>query len=403
MLHTLPPEEVLHLFETFRYDPGSMTVPAAKACGKIAAGEIRAREDVPGFTRSTVDGYAVRAGDTFGCSESIPALLFKTGIIEMGRNAPGEVRPDCCMEIPTGGVLPPGADAVVMTEHAELYPDGSIGILKPVAPGENLIFKGDDVREDTVLLKPGERITPGRIGTLLAAGVHAVSVQKPLTAGILSTGDELVPPDTVPAPGQVRDVNAGVLEAYLEGRGVRVRQYGILKDEPELIERTLLQACGECDIVLISGGSSVGVRDATASILQRNGTLLFHGIAVKPGKPTMFGTVLGKPVAGLPGHPAAAYLVMRVFFSKLLTAMGAPADDSRTVEARLSENVSSNAGRASIVPVKLLRGTDDCPVAEPVISKSGLITPVAGADGYFLIPRDREGMAAGEKVSLTVF
>ena len=379
--------------------PAAETVPLERACSRVLFTDIVSTEYVPGFDRSTVDGYAVRASDTFGCSDSLPALLRLADSVEMGRGAGTALPPDACVSVPTGGAIPEGTDAVVMLEYAEDYGDGTIGICKPAAPGMNLIFRGDDVRPGQVVLKGGWKLSPPEIGALAALGVTEVSVCRIPAVGILSTGDELVPPGDTPGEGQVRDVNSAMLRALVESAGAEAVCYGILRDDESLLRETLSRALERCDLVLISGGSSAGAKDATERVLAELGTVLFHGIAVKPGKPTMLGKVRGKPAFGLPGHPVAALFIAQQLVLPLLDQMTGCASRRYSIPAYVTEAVGANHGRAQITGVRLYE-EGGRHRAVPIRGKSGLITSLAGADGYFVIPRDQEGVSAGEKIDV---
>jgi molybdopterin molybdotransferase len=403
MLTVLTPEEALQcVAEAFSPCLEAETVPLADACGRILLRDVTASEFVPGFDRSTVDGYAVYAADTFGCSDALPAILRRQGEVAMGEGAETALDRGCCMAIPTGGALPPGADAAAMLEYAEDYGDGTVGILKPVAPGENLIFRGDDVKPGQTVLPAGRRLTPQDIGALAALGAAAVELRRKPRVGILSTGDELVPVDSAPGPGQVRDVNSAMLRALLMNAGAEAKCFGILKDDDALLGRALDEALLSCDAVLISGGSSVGRKDATCRVIAARGELLFHGVAMKPGKPTILGRVGGKAVFGLPGHPAAACIAAQLFVLPLLDRLAGHAAARCAVPAVLTDPVSANHGRAQYMAVQL-ETHDGIVYARPVRGKSGLITALAGADGWFCIPRDREGAAAGEQIDVYLY
>ena len=403
MLTVKTPDEVLSLLpEAFaaRTDLKE-TVPLSQAAGRVLAEDICATEYVPDFDRSTVDGYAVHARDTFGCSDAIPAILPRAGEILMGEAASTPLAPGTCVAVPTGGALPEGADCVVMVEYTEDYGDGTIGILKSAAPGANVIFRGDDVHPGKVVLRRGRTLLPQDIGALAAIGRTAAPVARRLRVGVISTGDELVPPDQTPGPGQVRDVNTSMLDALLQSFGAACVHFGIVVDDPACLRETLETAVHDCDAVLVSGGSSVGVKDAVCAILDDMGEVLFHGIAIKPGKPTILARVQAKPVWGLPGHPVAAYFVARLFVLPLLRHLTGQDAAAYTVAARLTESVNANHGRAQIVPCRL-QGNAEGLSAIPVHSKSGLITQLAGADGFFIIPRDCEGLPAGADVRVTL-
>jgi len=402
MLHVKTPEEVLALIEEcFVPMAQTQTVSLAEAMGRVLAEDVAAEEYVPDFNRSTVDGYAVRARDTFGCSDAIPAILPLAGEIFMGQGAEQALEPETCWAVPTGGAVPVGADSVVMLEYVEDYGDGTIGVAKPAAPGQNMIFRGDDVFPGKVILKKGRVLTSQDIGALAAIGRVQVPVVQPLTVGVISTGDELVPPEVQPGPGQIRDVNSPMLEAMLRAFGVRVVNYGIIIDDEAKLTETVREAAAACDAVLLSGGSSVGVKDAACRIIESMGELLLHGIAIKPGKPTILGRANGKPLVGLPGHPVAAYFITKLFVLPLLGRMMDRDMPSYTVTARLSENVSANHGRAQYHCVRLERVAGEW-IAHPIRGKSGLITTLAGADGYFCISRDCEGLPRGAEIQITI-
>ncbi len=403
MLNVKTPEEVLALItEEFAPLPNlEQTVPLTEAMGRVLSRDIAAKEYVPDFDRSTVDGYAVRACDTFGCTDAIPAILTQVGAVLMGEAAAMELQPGDCAAVPTGGAMPGGADAVVMVEYTEDYGDGTIGISKSAAPGANIIFRGDDVCPGKAILKKGRVLRSQDIGALAAIGRAAVPVQKKLTVGVISTGDELVPPGTHPGPGQVRDVNSPMLEAMLTAFGVTVINYGIAADDELLLSEKMTAAVSACDAVLLSGGSSVGVKDAACRIIGSMGKLLLHGIAIKPGKPTILGKAGEKPLVGLPGHPVAAYFITKLFVLPLLGRLMGRDMAVTTVTARVTESISANHGRAQYHCCRLEHREDGL-WACPIRGKSGLITTLAGADGYFCIPRDCEGLPKGALVQVTV-
>ena len=402
MLHVKTPEEVLALIET-EFAPVAATelVSLTGAMGRVLAEDIAATEYVPDFDRSTVDGFAVRARDTFGCSDAIPAILPLQGEVLMGEGAEFELNPEECVAVPTGGALPKGADSVVMVEYTEDYGDGTIGISKSAAPGQNMIFRGDDVFPGKVILQKGRVLSCQDIGALAAIGRVEVPVAKKLTVGVISTGDELVPPEVTPGPGQVRDVNSPMLEAMLGAFGVQVINYGIVIDNEALLTEKVTKAAAECDAVLLSGGSSVGVKDAACRIIESMGSLLLHGIAIKPGKPTIIGRAGVKPLVGLPGHPVAAYFVTKLFILPLLGRLMGRVQESYTTTAKITESVSANHGRAQYHCCRLERQNGEL-YAYPIRGKSGLITTLAGSDGYFCIDRDCEGLPKYAEIQVTV-
>jgi len=375
------------------------SVELVAAAGRILHTDIISKKNIPGFDRSTVDGYAVIATDTFGCSESIPVVLNLAGEVLMGESASDRLLPGTCMIVSTGGALPEGADAVVMVEHTEDYGSGMVGIQKPAAPGNNMIFKGDDVSAGDIALEAGTKLTPHDIGILAALGFCDVNVRCKPIVGIISTGDELVETSAVPVVGQVRDVNTPMLLAAAARFGAAVKDYGIIRDDETAVRSAVRSAAGECDIVLISGGSSAGTRDLTARVIESEGELLLHGIAMKPGKPTILGVIDKTPIFGLPGHPVAAYLVTELFVRPLIAEFMGATVKRRTTKAKLSEAISSNHGRAEYIAVRL----DDTGTAHPVRGKSGLIASLTGVDGYISVPRDCEGLVKESEVTVTYF
>ena len=402
MLYVKTPEDVLALIkEEFSPLGQGETVSLSAAMGRILAEDIAAGEYVPNFDRSTVDGFAVRARDTFGCTDAIPAILPLQQTVQMGQGADFPLNAEACVAVPTGGAVPKGADSVVMLEYTEDYGDGTIGISRPVAPGENMIFRGDDVFPGKVILQKGRALSSADIGALAAIGRVRVPVVKKLTVGVISTGDELVPPEVQPCPGQIRDVNSPMLEAMLTAFGCHVINYGIVIDDEALLTQKVRQAAAECDAVLLSGGSSVGVKDAACRIIESMGRLLLHGIAIKPGKPTILGKAGPKPLVGLPGHPVAAYFITKLFVLPLLGRLSGRDMTAYTVTAKVTQSISANHGRAQYHCCRLTPRDGEV-WAEPIRGKSGLITTLAGADGYFCIDRDCEGLPKNAEIQVTV-
>ena len=402
MLYVKTPEEVLTMIES-EFSPLERTevVSLSDAMGRILAEDIAAREYVPDFDRSTVDGFAVRASDTFGCSDAIPAILPLQATVLMGEGADFALNEGECVAVPTGGAVPKGADGVVMLEYTEDYGDGTIGIAKPAAPGMNMIFRGDDVYPGKVILRKGRVLSSADIGALAAIGQVQVKVAKRLSVGVISTGDELVPPEVQPGPGQVRDVNSPMLEAMLTAFGCKIINYGIVIDDETLLSEKVHKAISECDAVLLSGGSSVGVKDAACRIIESAGKLLLHGIAIKPGKPTILGKTGEKPIVGLPGHPVAAYFITKLFVQPLLGRLTGRDMTAYTVTAHVTESISANHGRAQYHCCRLTK-QDGQLYAKPIRGKSGLITTLAGADGYFCIDRDCEGLPQNAEIQVII-
>ncbi|MBO6041077.1 MAG: molybdopterin molybdotransferase MoeA [Oscillospiraceae bacterium] len=400
MLEVKTPEEVFRLIDKeFRPLERKENVPLSRALGRVLAENVTAEEYVPDFDRSTVDGYACRAVDTFGCSDAVPAILNLVGEVQMGQGADFTLPRDACVYVPTGGAIPKGADCAVMIEYTEDYGDGTVGIMKPGAPGMNLIFRGDDVFPGKEILRAGRVLTAQDIGALAAISKMTVSVAQKLRVGVISTGDELVPPEETPGPGQIRDVNAPLLTAMLTDFGAEAVNYGIVQDDEALLRKKVRTAARECDAVILSGGSSVGVKDVACRIIEELGKLLLHGIAIKPGKPTIMGKAGNKPLIGLPGHPVAACFVAQLFVLPLFGRLMGMRREKFTVTAELEESVGANHGREQINAC-FLRRENGRLLAVPIRSKSGLITQLAGADGYFIIARDCEGLPKGAQVQV---
>lgn len=381
------------------------TVKIREALNRITACAITAREDLPGFNRSTVDGYAVIAADTFGSGESLPAQLKLIGEVQMGGKASLIINTGQTAYTPTGGALPENTDAVVMIEYAEDLDDGFVYLYKPVAPGNNVIFRGDDLRVGEVVLNANQRLRPQEIGVLAALGIAEVTVKKKIRVGIIATGDEVVEAGKKPTGSEIRDVNSDLLYAGLAEYGAVPVLYGIVSDHFEKLKETLESALPECDVLLISGGSSVGARDVTAQVISslESSSILAHGIAIKPGKPTIIGKTGSKAVLGLPGHPASAFFVFKLIVTGLLDAMnGITRQPVGTVKGKMVVNYPSNNGREEYVPV-MIRDHDGERLVQPVFGKSGLIKLLTSADGYVRIERGSEGINKGHEVEVILF
>jgi molybdopterin molybdotransferase len=367
-----------------------------EAIGRYLGEDVIAQEDVPAFDRSTVDGFAVRSTDLRGCSDSIPAILQKTGESVMGHAYEIPLAAGNCVYVPTGGAVPPNADAMVMLEFTEDLGGDQIAFYKPVAPGANLIMRGEDLQQGEAILKFGKKLGVADIGTLAALGKIAVPVFSRPVVGIISTGDEIVAPGESLKPGQIRDVNSSMLQAAVAQFNGKAISKGIVEDDYEALRQACSELITDVDILLVSGGTSVGEKDNMPRIMADLGEMLVHGLAVKPGKPTIIGEIEGKAVFGLPGNPVAAFFIFDYLVKPLLLAMQAGKVETEQVEARLTRAVSSNHGREEFILVRL-----DGNAAEPVPSKSGLISTVSRANAYFIIPRDQEGLPKGALVQVT--
>lgn len=403
MLQVKTPADALKIIkESFKGNVSlTETLPLRACLGRVIAEDVVAGENVPNFNRSSVDGYAVKAADTFGCSDAMSAILKLRGVVNMGEAASFTLSAGECAYVPTGGAIPAGADAVVMLEYTESYGGGEIGILKPAAPGNNMVYVGDDVFPGKTVLKKGRIVRAEDIGAMAALGLCELKVAKKPLVGILSTGDELVEITETPKIGQVRDVNSAMLAAAVESFGAEAKCLGIVRDGYVRLRNALNSALEECDVVLISGGSSVGQMDSTCAVIDERGKLLLHGIAMKPGKPTIVGNIDGKPVFGLPGHPLAAHFVAKVFVKPLVEQLLGCKTREHTVRAVLTEAVSANHGREQFSGAVLF-DEDGITYVKPVHSKSGLISTLAGCDGYFVVPRDCEGYSKGQEIEVIV-
>ncbi|MCU0691690.1 MAG: molybdopterin molybdotransferase MoeA, partial [Polyangiaceae bacterium] len=376
---------------------GEEQIPLAAGNGRVLAADFVASSNLPGFRRSTMDGYAVCAVSTFGASDAAPALLTIVGSVQMGAAAGVHVGPGQAVRILTGGMLPSGADAVVMIEHTEPIDDATIEVTRAVAPRQNVIEPDDDARRGEVLLARGTRLRPQELGLLAALGCSAVHVFARPVVAILSTGDEVVPVESTPAPGQIRDVNSYTLAAMVERAGAIARQLGIVADDFDALLTACKSALNDADSVLLSGGSSVGSRDLTLAVLEAlpGSRVCLHGIAIKPGKPTILANVGGKSFWGLPGHAASAMVVFHVLVRHHLEHLGgARPHTDLPVSARLRRNVASVHGRRDYVRVRLEQQDGEM-WAVPVLGKSGLLRPMVQADGIVEIGRDVEGLEQG--------
>jgi molybdopterin molybdotransferase len=407
-LTLLPPDEArtLLLSHLSQPIPDSEFIDVPSSLGRILAEDIIAPHPLPDFQRSTVDGYAVRAGDTHGASDSLPAYLNLMGEVPMGDTPAFEIGSGQCALIHTGGMLPDGADAVVMLEYTQSVEKKEIEIFRAVADGENVIGVGEDVGQGQVIQAKGSLMRPAEIGGLMALGILKVRVVKKPQVGLISTGDEVIDPSQSPRPGQVRDVNSFTLGALVEKSGGIAKHYGIISDEFDALKNTAAKALSECDVVIITAGSSASTRDMTADVIRSLGRpgVLVHGINTRPGKPTILGLCDGKVVIGLPGNPVSAlvngYLFVVPVIEKLLGALPRPRP---TVLARLTVNLSSQAGREDWWPVKLIVNRQSSIVnldADPIFGKSNLIFTLASADGLLRIPPNATGLSAGDMVEV---
>jgi molybdopterin molybdotransferase len=379
-----------------------------EACyGRITASDIISPEDLPGFARSTVDGYALNSADTFGAKENSPAYIMVKNEILMGSIPDFKLKKGEAAKIPTGGMLPQGADAVLMLEHAQIVSDEMIEVMKSIAPNENVILKDEDIKKGEAVLKMGHRLRAQDIGALAGIGITEIEVYKKPVIAIISTGDEIVPPEMPVNPGQVRDINSFTLSGLiLEHGGIPVKK-GILKDDYEIIKDIIQSSLKDSDMVLISGGTSAGTKDMTSMIIDDIGKpgVLFHGVSLKPGKPLIGGVIDGRPVLGLPGHPAAVVVCFDLFIKPImdkLSGLDSKMIFVKTVRAKMAKNIASAAGREDHIRVYVEERGGEM-FAVPILGKSGLITTLVKADGVIVISHAKLGLDAGEEVVVNLF
>ena len=401
-----PDEALARLFERLPAAARQERVGLGTALGRVTAAPLISPEDSPAFARSAMDGYAVRAADTYGASEGLPAFLTVDGEVPMGAAAERPLQPGTAQLIHTGGMLPPEADAVVMVEYTQPVDQTSVEVLRPAAPGQHVIQAGEDLAAGDELLPAGHQLRAQDLGVLAALGITEMEAAVRPVVGVLSSGDEIVPADAQPAPGQVRDVNATTLAALARQAGAEVREFGVAPDDRTELERLTRAALEACDVVTISAGSSVSTRDMTADVIGSLGQpgILAHGIAVKPGKPTIVAVADGKPVFGLPGNPVSAMVVFGlVVVPTLRRLLGATFPDKPPRRrARLSRSLASQTGRIDFVPAALSQRDDEW-LAIPVLGPSNLIATLVRASGLIRIPLDAGGLAEGVWVDVEPF
>ena len=408
-LHLISPSAALEKILTAlpqSWAADTEVISTSAAHGRVLAERVTAPHPLPPFPRSTVDGYAVQAKDTFGASGSLPAYLRLIGEILMGKSPTLEVRPGQAAQVHTGGAIPAGADAVVMLEDTQLIDGSEIEVHRASGVGQNILLEGEDVQQGDIVLEPGTVLRPQEIGGLMALGMTSVSVAVSPRVGILSSGDEVVPPEMEPGPAQVRDINSYTLSAIIVRLGGKPILRGIVPDQHDALFEVVKQAHQEDDLIVITAGSSVSARDITGDVIQSLGEpgVLVHGISIKPGKPTILAIADDIPLIGLPGNPVSALVVGTLILAPLIRrflgvqrVLPAP-----QVAARLSVNVVSQAGREDYLPVRL-QESEEGTIAEPVFGRSNLIFTLVRADGLIHIPTDATGLSAGTDVLVTLF
>ena len=382
--------------------PRTETVSLYGSIDRVLAQNIISNENIPPYRRSIMDGYAVRSRDLGAAGDMVPSFLKVSGEVLLGTDSSDLVlEPGHCIYVPTGGFVPDGADAVVMVEYCEPFGSGMLAVSKSASAGENIVQVGEDVAKGDLLLPKGRRLRPQDIGVLAAAGVTEVPVFVPWRVTVISTGDELVSPEEMPGPGQIRDINSYTIAARSAAEGLNVVKTVSLRDDETVIAAVLEEAKAESDVIVMSGGSSQGKKDMTAELIEKAADcgVLTHGIAAKPGKPTItgFDKNSGTLFIGLPGHPAAAIIVFEQLLIRLWRSMTAQSPEI-TIKAVVKTNIPSAPGRRTFQLVTLKDG--DVPEAVPVFARSGMISPVSLADGFFEMEENREGVKDGDIVEV---
>ena len=384
-------------------------IPTVRARARVLAEDLHSAVDLPHFHRAAMDGYAVKAKDTFGASQSLPAYLKLSGIVEMGKEATRPLATCEAIRISTGGMMPPESDAVVMVEYCDEVEAGLVEIHRGVSPWQNVIQIGDDIKSGELVFHRGRRLRAHDLGALTGIGISSVPVYKRPRIALISTGDEIVDADTNPLPGQVRNINQHSLAGLIEECGGELKDWGVVRDDRDQMTQAIGEAIEWSDLVLLSGGSSMGAKDiALETILSfADSEFIFHGISISPGKPTIFAKACGKPILGLPGYPVSALVIFDLFAAPLMRRLAgeepAAIDQfARTVRATLKTNISSQVGREDYVRVTLERGSQGW-LATPLPSKSGAIFTLVKADGMVRIDLNQDGLERGEEVEVILF
>lgn len=362
--------------------------------GRIIAEDVIATFHVPPFDRSAMDGYALKAQDTYGASNFSPKKLKLIGVEQAGECFEGEIGSGECVQVATGSPMPRGADAVIMVEDTKKVED-YVETYHPVYPGANVSFKGEDIRKGDIAVRKGEQLSPGRIGAIAALGIGSVKVYAKPIVSIISTGSEVKPLESELKPGEIYDINSYTLTAIVSSNGCIPKNEGIIPDDPEALKEALRRAV-QNDVIVISGGSSVGVKDLLYDLIEEMGEVKFHGVHVKPGKPTLFGMVNEKPVFCMPGNPTSCLSNAYIFLIPALRKIARlPEAEPRTVKAKMGTRVVASSGREQILTVRIENG-----IAYPVFKKSGTITSMTNAGGYIILPINVDVIEEGEELEI---
>lgn len=402
-----PPEALAMLL---RVTPvGAEQLPTVRARARVLAEDLFSQVDLPHFHRAAMDGYAVKAKDTFGASPSLPAYLKLAGVVEMGEQAIHPLASGEAIRISTGGMMPPESDAVIMVEYTNDVEGGLVEIHRGVSPWQNVIQIGDDIKKGELVFQRGRRLRAHDLGALTGIGISTLRVYKRPRVALISTGDEIVDADANPLPGQVRNINQHSLAGLIEECAGELKDWGVVRDDRSQLTKTIGKSLEWGDLVLLSGGSSMGAKDiALEAILSfPDSEIVFHGISVSPGKPTIFARACGKPILGLPGYPVSALVIFDLFAAPLIRALGGEDVGSRNrfakvVRALLKANIASQVGREDYVRVTLAQEGQRFS-ATPLPNKSGAIFTLVKADGMVRIDLNQDGLEEGEEVEVILF
>jgi molybdopterin molybdotransferase len=404
-LRVITADQFVHLLGGFDR-LSSERIPLDASLNRILSEDIMANEDLPEGSRSTVDGFAVRAEDTFGASDSIPAFLDVTAAVTMGTMPDFESRAGQAAQIPTGGFLPRGADAVVMVEYTNPAGSNSIEVSRPVTVKTNVLERGEDARSGEILLPAGKKLRSQELGFLAALGITNVGVYRKPRVAVISSGDEVVPIDRKPSLGQIRDANSHAIAALVQAFGSEPFISDIVPDNAALLKEAIASGLAQADMVAISGGSSVGTRDLMVDAVSAlpGVEILAHGVAIRPGKPTLLARQKGKAIIGLPGHPVSALIVAQVFLAPFLEFLQGgrmkKGPLGSRVQAVLATSINSTIGLEEYVRVRLEETTDCGMAALPVFGKSGMLSTMVKAGGIVLVPMNAEGFSKGKAVQV---
>ncbi len=401
------PDEVRKILKDIARPLSAENASIEDGLGRVLAEDVKSPVDLPGFDRAIMDGFAVRARDTFGASAGAPAYLRLAGEVKMGEPASVKTSPGEAVRVATGSMMPEGADAVVMVEYTDFLDDETVEIVSGVAPGDHVVGKTEDLHKDELLLRRGHIIRPQDVGALAGVGITSVKVSRQPRVAIISSGDEVIPPDQELRIGQIRDINSHSLACLARQAGAVPLKMGIVRDDFDSLKSRLSEGMEKADIALISGGSSVGARDVTMDVIRSfdGAEVLVHGVSVRPGKPIIIGKVGDKYLFGLPGNPVSVMVTFDLFVGFLIALLNGaqqPAWEPRYVKARLSRNIASAPGREDYISVRLIESAGNM-LAEPVLGRSALISTMVKADGLIKIPLESEGLEEAAEVEVAIF